>query len=147
MGEEQLWDLLVRPMREELVAAGFRELRTPEEVDAFMGSARGVTFLVVNSMCGCAGGVARPAAVRAVRESPVRPDHLVTVFASQDREATARMRGYLEGQPPSSPSMFLLRDGQVVYALHRHQIEGRSPDDVARELVAAFRRAAAAGVA
>lgn len=142
-----MWDLLMRPMREELVAAGFRELRTPDEVDRFMGSARGIAFVVVNSMCGCAGGVARPAAVRALRESPVRPDHLVTVFASQDREATARLRSYLTGQPPSSPSMFLLRDGEVAYALHRHQIEGRAPEDVARELVAALRRVAGAGAA
>lgn len=141
---DPVWELLWRSMREELVDAGFRELRTPEEVDAFMREARGVTFLVINSMCGCAGGVARPAAIRAVRESPVRPDHLVTVFASQDREATARMRSYLVGQPPSSPSMFLLRDGQVVYALHRHQIEGRAPEDVARELVEALQRVAGA---
>lgn len=138
-------ELLARPMREELTSVGFRELRTPEEVDDFMRTARGSVLLFVNSMCGCAGGVARPAAVRALQESGLRPDHLVTVFAGRDREATARARAYLEGYPPSSPSMFLLKDGRVVFALQRHQIEGRTAEEVARDLSDALRALARAG--
>mgnify|MGYP000601514064 CR=1 FL=1 len=138
-------ELLVRPMREELTSAGFRELRTPEEVDQFMRTARGTVLLFVNSMCGCAGSIARPAVIRALQEAGVRPEHLVTVFAGQDREATARARAYLEGCPPSSPSMFVLKDGRVVFALQRHQIEGRTAQEVAQELVQALESWARAG--
>lgn len=138
MDHEQLMDLLMQPMREELTRIGFRELRDPAEVDDFMRQARGTTLLFINSMCGCAGGTARPAAALALQRARTRPDHLVTVFASADREATARARSYLDGYPPSSPSIFLLKDGRVVFALERSRIEGRTVEEVAADLAAAI---------
>ena len=128
---------MVAPMREELVRLGAKELRTAAEVDAFMKSQRGTALLVVNSVCGCAAGGARPGVAMAMR-SPVRPDQLVTVFAGQDLEATARARSYLGQVPPSSPSMAILKDGQLAHFVPRHAIEGRPPQVVAHDLVTAF---------
>jgi len=129
--------ILTRPMREELLAVGFRELKSPEDVDAFMAEQQGTGLLVVNSVCGCAAGMARPGVRLALQEGP-RPDRLVTVFAGQDIEATARARGYFSDIPPSSPSMALFKDGELVWFLPRHKIEGRDALDVAGDLRAAF---------
>jgi len=127
----------VQPMRDELVRVGFRELRTPEEVDETFGNLRGTALLVVNSVCGCAAGNARPGAMLALQYRVI-PDQLVTVFAGQDREATERARSYIRDYPPSSPSMALFKDGKVVLMLERHQIEGRGPQEIAADLVAGF---------
>ncbi len=128
---------LVRPMREELTRLGFEEMRTPEEVDAVMTKERAPTLVVVNSVCGCAARNARPAVASALRHS-VKPDHLTTVFAGQDVEATTKARSYFTGYPPSSPQIGLLKDGQLVFMLERWQIEGRSADEIAKDLVGAF---------
>ena len=130
---------MVRPMREELTRIGFSELRTGAEVDAALADERAPMLVVVNSVCGCAARNARPAATLAL-EHPVRPNKLYTVFAGQDAEATARARSYFTGYGPSSPSMALFRDGRLVYMLERRSIEGRSPRDIAADLVAAFDR-------
>lgn len=129
--------ILVRPMREELLAAGFEELRTPEDVDRVMAETQGTTLVVVNSVCGCAAGMARPGARLALADGP-RPDRITTVFAGFDVEATKRMREQLGDIPPSSPSMALIKDGEVVWFLPRHRIEGRDALAVAQELRAAF---------
>lgn len=129
--------LLVRPMREELLAAGFRELLQPADVDLALGEKGVTTLLVVNSVCGCAAGMARPGVRLALQEGP-RPDRLVTVFAGQDVEATARARAHFPDVPPSSPSMALIKDGGLVWFLPRHRIEGRDALDVASDLRAAF---------
>jgi putative YphP/YqiW family bacilliredoxin len=129
--------ILVRPMREELLAAGFEELRTPEEVDRFMAAKSGTALLVVNSVCGCAAGMARPG-VRLALQEGARPDKLVAVFAGFDAEATQRARGYLGDIPPSSPSMALFKDGELVWFLPRHRIEGRDALAVASDLRNAF---------
>ena len=129
--------LMVRPMREELLAVGFEELRTPEEVDRFMADKSGSALLVVNSVCGCAAGMARPGVRLALQGGP-RPDKLVTVFAGFDAEATQRARGYLGDIPPSSPSMALFKDGELVWFLPRHRIEGRDALAVASDLRNAF---------
>ncbi|HEU4994845.1 MAG TPA: BrxA/BrxB family bacilliredoxin [Gemmatimonadaceae bacterium] len=128
---------LVQPMRVELTQIGFEELRTPGEVDARL-TEKGTTLVVVNSICGCAARMARPAVRLALRDSSEKPDHLTTVFAGQDREATDKARGYFTGYPPSSPSIALLRDGQIVFMLERWQIEGRPAPDIAADLVTAF---------
>jgi putative YphP/YqiW family bacilliredoxin len=130
---------LVAPMREEVRKIGARELRTGAEVDAALGDARGTTLVFVNSVCGCAAGGARPALAAALKH-PVRPQDVVTVFAGQDLEATNRARQYFADYQPSSPSFALLRDGEPVYVVHRHMIEGRSPQLVAKDLTAAFDR-------
>ena len=130
---------MVRPMREELTRIGFSELRTAAEVDAALADERAPMLVVVNSVCGCAARNARPAATLAL-EHPVRPNKLYTVFAGQDAEATARARSYFTGYGPSSPSMALFRDGRLVYMLERRSIEGRSPRDIAADLIAAFDR-------
>jgi len=130
---------MVKPMREELTRIGFRELRTPEEVDLVLGEKRGTALVMVNSICGCAAGKARPGVARAL-EHPVRPERLLTVFAGQDPAATARARAYFSEFPPSSPSVCIVRDGKAVFMLHRHQIEGRMPEEIAKELTAAFDR-------
>lgn len=129
--------LLVKPMREELVAAGFEELQTAEAVDRALGERSGTALLVVNSVCGCAAGMARPGVRLALQEGPV-PDRLVTVFAGQDVEATAKARAYFADIPPSSPSMALFKDGELVWFLPRHRIEGRHALDVATDLRQAF---------
>ena len=130
-------EMLVTPMRQELTRLGFEELRTPEEVDTKLGEDRGTTLVVVNSVCGCAARNARPAVALALRH-PTVPDALTTVFAGQDAAATQRAREYFTGYPPSSPSIGLLKDGQLVFMLERWQIEGRSADEIARDLAGAF---------
>src|SRR5919205_1922106 len=130
---------LVAPMREEMTRMGAKELTTPVEVDAALGDQKGTMLVFVNSVCGCAAGNARPA-LRLALQHPVRPQAVVTVFAGQDLEATARARQYFADYAPSSPSMALFRDGEVVYFMHRHQIEGRSPQAIAADLTAAFER-------
>jgi putative YphP/YqiW family bacilliredoxin len=127
---------VVRQAREEIVAAGYTELKTPEEVDqAFRRE--GVTLVMINSVCGCAGGVARPAAAHAVHYDK-RPDYFVTVFAGQDKEATQHAREYFEGYPPSSPSFALLKDGKILTMVERHEIEGHSPMQVVEKLQGYF---------
>ena len=130
---------LVQPMRDELTRLGFRELRSPEEVDAALGTARDTTLVVVNSVCGCAARNARPAAALAIAH-PKRPQQLLTVFAGQDAEATARARSYFTAYPPSSPQMALFKDGELVFMLERKNIEGRPAQDIAGDLRAAFER-------
>jgi putative YphP/YqiW family bacilliredoxin len=129
----------VTPMRQELTRLGVEELRTAEEVDARLKDAPGTTLVVVNSVCGCAARNARPAVATALRHS-VKPDHSATVFAGQDVEATAKARAYFTGYPPSSPSIGLLKDGEIVFMLERWQIEGRSADAIAADLTDAFDR-------
>jgi len=127
----------VAPMREELVRIGFQELRTPEEVDAELQHQQGTTLVVVNSICGCAAGRARPGVALAVRHEP-RPQRLTTVFAGQDRPATDRARSYFEGQPPSSPQIALFKDGRMVFMMQRREIEGRDAPEIAEQLIEAF---------
>jgi putative YphP/YqiW family bacilliredoxin len=129
--------MLVRPMREELTSAGVKELRTPDDVDAFMNEKSGTALLVVNSVCGCAAGMARPG-VRLALQGDRRPDRAVSVFAGQDLEATARARFYMSDIPPSSPSVAFFKDGELVYFMPRHRIEGRNADAVASELAQVF---------
>lgn len=128
---------LVAPMRAELTGLGVKELRTVAEVDGVLGDPAGTQLVFVNSVCGCAAGSARPGLARALR-GPVKPASVFTVFAGQDLDATARARSYFADYQPSSPSVALLKDGEVVYFLHRYQIEGRGPDAIAAELSAAF---------
>lgn len=130
---------MVEPMRAELTRVGFREMRTPEEVDAVLGAAQGTALVMVNSICGCAAGKARPGVALALKHA-VRPDVLATVFAGQDAEATARARSYFAEYPPSSPSVALLSGGKAVFMLERYQIEGRMPEEIAAELIHAFDR-------
>lgn len=137
-------EMLVRPMREELTRAGIEELRTAEEVDSTLPAA-GTTLVVVNSVCGCAARNARPAVVLALRGES-RPDRAVTVFAGQDVEATTRAREYFQGYPPSSPSIALLKDGEIVHMIERHAIEGRDADEIADELTEVIGRFRAAEV-
>jgi putative YphP/YqiW family bacilliredoxin len=136
---------LVAPMRAEMTGMGAKELTTPAEVDAALGDQRGSMLVFVNSVCGCAAGNARPALALALKHGVV-PQQVVTVFAGQDLEAAARARQYFGEYQPSSPSMALLRDGEVVHFVHRHQIEGRSPQAIASDLTAAFDRFCAATV-
>ncbi|GBD07454.1 hypothetical protein HRbin21_01281 [bacterium HR21] len=134
-----MWDLFAEQIRREVRQLGFEELRTPEEVDAAV-QRPGTLLVFVNSMCGCSGGIARPAVALALRNARVRPDCLLTVFAGYDREATARMREYFVGQPPSSPAFALLRDGKLLAMLHREDIQGRTPEVVAALLQELFER-------
>ncbi len=129
--------LMVRPMREELLAAGFEELLTAADVDRFLADKSGTALLVVNSVCGCAAGMARPGA-RLALQGGARPDRLASVFAGQDLDATARARAHFADIPPSSPSMALFKDGELAWFLPRHRIEGRDALDVAADLRAAF---------
>jgi len=126
-------------MRDEMTRMGAKELRTAAEVDATLADARGTMLVFVNSVCGCAAGNARPALAQALRH-PVLPQQVLTVFAGQDLEATARARQFFPEYQPSSPSLALLRDGEVVHFIHRHQIEGRRPEAIAADLTAAFDR-------
>jgi len=132
-------EFFVAPMRQELVSLGFRELRTASEVDAAVTGTPGTLMVVVNSVCGCAAGKARPGIALALRHG-ARPDVMTTVFAGFDLEATERARSYFTGVGPSSPSIALLRDGKLVYMLERHQIENRNALEIANELTAAFDR-------
>ncbi len=132
-------EMMVAPMRQDLTRIGFRELKTPAEVDEALGEdAQGTTLLVVNSVCGCAAGAARPAVYLSLQGEAARPDDLVTVFAGQDVEATERAREHITGYPPSSPSIGLFKDGELVWFMERHQIEGRYAEQIARDLVAAY---------
>ena len=128
---------LVQPMRDELTRAGFKELRTPDEVDATLKQSRGTVLVVVNSVCGCAAGRARPGVLLALKNS-VRPEQLTTVFAGMDVEAVQRARSYFPGYGPSSPSIALFRDGELVHMMERRDIEGREADQIASVLRAAF---------
>jgi putative YphP/YqiW family bacilliredoxin len=130
---------LVQPMREELTRLGFRELRTSDDVDAVLGKAQDATLVVVNSVCGCAARNARPAAAMAIQHAK-RPKQLLTVFAGQDADATARARSYFTGYQPSSPQIALFTDGKLVFMLERKNIEGRAATDIASDLTAAFDR-------
>src|SRR6478672_352149 len=127
----------VTPMRQELTQLGVEEMRTPAELDSKLKDAHGTTLVVVNSVCGCAARNARPAVASALKHA-VKPDHLTTVFAGQDTDAAARARSYFTGYAPSSPQIGLLKDGKLVFMLERFQIEGRSADDIAADLVGAF---------
>lgn len=123
---------IVRQAREDMEQAGYEQLQTPEEVDEALAR-KGTTLVMINSVCGCAGGVARPAAAHAIHYDK-RPDHLVTVFAGQDREATAKARSYFTDYPPSSPSFALLKDGEICTMVERHEIEGHDPMSVVNKL-------------
>ncbi len=137
---QQMYDeRLVTPMRQDLTRLGVKELRTPEEVDGTLQNAKGTTLVVVNSVCGCSARMARPAVAIAL-QNPVKPDTLTTVFAGQDAEATERARSYFTGYAPSSPQIGLLKNGQLVFMLERWQIESRSADEIAHDLVNAFNK-------
>ncbi|AGX05423.1 MULTISPECIES: BrxA/BrxB family bacilliredoxin [Bacillaceae] len=127
---------VVRQARQEIVAAGYTELTTPEDVDHAL-SQKGTTLVMVNSVCGCAGGIARPAAAHSLHYDK-RPDQLVTVFAGQDKEATEKARSYFTGFPPSSPSFALMKDGEIITMVERHEIEGHEPMAVVQKLQDAF---------
>jgi len=127
---------VVNQARQEIVSAGYTELKTADEVKEALEQ-KGTTLVMVNSVCGCAGGIARPAAAHAVHYDK-RPDQLVTVFAGQDKEATATARDYFTGYPPSSPSFALLKDGKIVTMVERHDIEGHEPMAVIQKLQNAF---------
>ena len=127
----------IGPMRQELTRLGVQETRTPEEVDAVLGSNAGTVLMVINSMCGCAAGRARPGIALALRHATL-PDTVATVFAGGDLEATARVRAYLQDYPPSSPSVALFSDGKPVFMLQRHQIEQRDATEIAQALTEAF---------
>src|SRR5690554_5178908 len=129
-------EYLVEPMRKELTAVGFEELKTPEEVDQAIGS-EGTVFVVVNSVCGCAAANARPAAKAAIQHEK-HPAKLVTVFAGMEKDAVEQARTHMLPYPPSSPAMALFRDGKLVHMIERHQIEGRSAQLITDNLVAAF---------
>jgi putative YphP/YqiW family bacilliredoxin len=128
---------MIRPMREELTRLGVEELKTPEQVDEVLTNSKGTLMVVVNSICGCAAGKARPGIARALQHN-IRPDRVATVFAGADIEATEKARGYFTGYRPSSPSIALLKDGELVYMMERYQIEGRGPEQIAQELTNAF---------
>ena len=130
-------ELMIRPMREELTRIGVEEMRTPEDVDKTLANSEGTVMVVVNSICGCAAGKARPGIARALQHS-VRPDKVATVFAGADIEATEKARSYFTGYQPSSPSIALLKDGKLVYMMERRQIEGKDASQVANELTQAF---------
>ncbi|HEX6189203.1 MAG TPA: BrxA/BrxB family bacilliredoxin [Pyrinomonadaceae bacterium] len=127
----------IKPFREELTRLGVEELRTPEAVDAAVQQSGGTLMIVVNSICGCAAGKARPGVAQALKHE-VKPDRVATVFAGGDVEATARARSYFTGYAPSSPSIGILKDGKLVYMMERWQIEGKGPADISSELVRAF---------
>jgi putative YphP/YqiW family bacilliredoxin len=130
-------EIMVVPMREELTRLGIEELRTGEEVDQALKNRPGTTMVVVNSICGCAAGRMRPA-VRMALQNSTRPDHAYSVFAGQETEATERARSYFTGYPPSSPSIAILSDGQLVYMMQRRDIESREAPTIAADLKAAL---------
>jgi putative YphP/YqiW family bacilliredoxin len=130
-------EIMVIPMREELTRLGIEELRTPEEVDQALKNRLGTTLVVVNSICGCAAGRMRPA-VRMALQNSARPDQAYSVFAGQEKEATDRARSYFTGYPPSSPSIGILRDGQLVYLMPRRDIESREAPAIAADLKSAL---------
>lgn len=130
---------LVAPMREELTRLGVLEMRTPDEVDTKLKDSTGTILVVVNSVCGCGARSARPAVANSLSHAK-KPELLTTVFAGQDVDATRQARSYFTGYPPSSPQIGLLKDGQLVFMLERHQIEGRSAEEISLDLVAAYDR-------
>ena len=130
-------EIMIRPMREDLTRIGVEEFRTAESVDEAVKNTDGTLMIVVNSICGCAAGKARPGVALALQNS-VRPDRIGTVFAGADLEATERARSYFTGYRPSSPSIGILKDGELVYMMERYQIEGRGPEEIAAELKQAF---------
>jgi putative YphP/YqiW family bacilliredoxin len=130
-------EIMVVPMREELTRLGIEELRTVEEVDQALKNRPGTTLVVVNSICGCAAGRMRPA-VRLALQNSGKPDHAYSVFAGQEKEATERARSYFTGYPPSSPSIAILRDGQLVYLMPRRDIESREAPAIAADLKSAL---------
>lgn len=130
-------EMLVAPMRAELTNIGFKELKTPGEVDNALESDNGTTLLVVNSVCGCAAGSARPGVSAAIKHSKV-PNQLLTVFAGMEKEAVDKARSYMLPYPPSSPSIAIFKNGQLVHMIERHHIEGRSAQMIADHLKAAF---------
>ncbi len=134
----ETFDLFIDQMRKEVRSLGARELKTPEEVDNTVKE-KGTTLVFVNSTCGCAGGIARPALSIALKDKTL-PDRITTVFAGQDREATERARSYFTDEPPSSPSFALLKDGHLVKMIHRSDIEGREPEEVAGLLKETFNK-------
>ena len=125
-------------MKDDLISVGFEDLSTAEKVDEAMDNAEGTMLVVVNSVCGCAAGAARPGVKTALNLSGIKPDKLVTVFAGVDFEATARMREYLLPYPPSSPAIGIFKDGELVHFIERHHIEGRSAQMIAQHLEMAF---------
>jgi putative YphP/YqiW family bacilliredoxin len=130
-------EIMIRPMREDLTRIGVEELKTAAAVDDAVKNTRGTLMIVINSICGCAAGKARPGVALALKND-VRPDRVATVFAGADIEATERARDYFTPYRPSSPSIGILRDGQLVYMMERYQIEGRGPEEIAAELTRAF---------
>ncbi|WP_226666752.1 BrxA/BrxB family bacilliredoxin [Metabacillus litoralis] len=138
MAYEEYMKQIVKPMRAELTNAGFEELTTEEEVVELMNDSKETTFIVINSVCGCAAGLARPAATQAAFNAEKKPGKLVTVFAGQDKEATSKMREYFKGYEPSSPSMALMKNGEVVHFIPRHDIEGNSIEGIMENLQNAF---------
>jgi len=128
---------LVEPCRLDLTEAGVEEMRTAEEVDGVLGTQQGTALVVINSVCGCAAGNARPGVKMALQHEKL-PEKVTTVFAGVDGEATHKVRSYIAGYPPSSPSIALFKDGQPVFVMERHMIEGRSPQEIAFDLVSAF---------
>ena len=130
-------EIMIRPMREDLTRLGVEELKTPEAVDETLQNSKGTVMVIVNSICGCAAGKARPGVALALQHD-ARPEKVVTVFAGADIEATEKARSYFTGYPPSSPSIGLLKDGELVYMMERRQIEGRDAWQIAEELKRAF---------
>jgi len=130
-------EMLIHPMREDLTRLGVEEMRTAEAVDETVKNTKGTLMVVVNSVCGCAAGKARPGVALALQHE-VKPDRVATVFAGADIEATERARSYFSGFGPSSPSIAILKDGELVYMLERYQIEGRDATQIAGELTKAF---------
>lgn len=139
MSFDQYMRDMVQPMRDELTALGIQELRTVEEVEAQLPTSKGTALVVINSVCGCAAGQCRPGVAQALQHD-ITPDHLFTVFAGQDKEATAKAREYFAPYPPSSPSIALLKDGELVHFIERHQVEDRSAQQIAEDLTSAFDR-------
>lgn len=139
MSFDQYMRDMVQPMRDELTTLGIQELRSPEEVENALPVAKGTALVVVNSVCGCAAGQCRPGVAKALQHD-LTPDHLFTVFAGQDKEATAKAREYFAPYPPSSPSIALMKDGELVHFIERHQIEDRSAEEIAADLTSAFDR-------
>ncbi|GAA0894584.1 BrxA/BrxB family bacilliredoxin [Fulvivirga kasyanovii] len=129
---------LVAPMRTDLTSVGFTELKTAEEVDNHLKDLKGTSLLVINSVCGCAAGAARPGVKWAVEQSSKKPDHLTTVFAGVDQSAVAKAREYTLPYPPSSPSIALFKDGELVHFIERHHIEGRTAEMIGNHLVEVF---------
>ncbi|GGO08868.1 BrxA/BrxB family bacilliredoxin [Saccharibacillus kuerlensis] len=137
MSFDQYMRDMIQPMRDELTSLGIRELRTPEEVEENLPNATGTTLVVINSVCGCAAGQCRPGVAQALQHEKT-PNNLFTVFAGQDKEATAQAREYFAPYPPSSPSIALFKDGELVHFIERHGIEDRSAGEIAEELTQKF---------